>query len=852
MKANNYQFTNENDLINLLSKLNNEKNYYNVYSSLENIFSENWKMFQKETSEIFTVKINDSIINGSNHYLKLAWFMLVENKIDIIPTVVIEKCFIDNSIITKMIIDILHEIYRSKNDNENEKRDFQLPSTQYFINLIFKLPVIITNYFELSFINHSHYYECLFKNVLLFRIDLLEDNIFISKIFSLKLFEILYKCITNNSFDETIHISLMEIIQRNELFKEEFIKRLFHFHSIVNKSQFIQISRLYKLVNSFNCLNKIDKIIKRNNFFLTLVLISKNNQLQNNCFSSIIKIMKNQTRSLFEDIEIYGFYIVFFFIYYILETCHDLEMLDVFDNLVKICFIILENVSDKNKKGIVQIFMNYLYQQMHQYLKLKNSKSELQEIEIDEVYNKEQINVVNFQNTRKLFDNDSFSLNSSINENDFKIKFYSIIIKTPYSIIQKQLLLKQSNHKEENQKQLPNKQNKVIYKSIKFQKKYGTFEKKKYLEIKENTNNSILNITGNNKENKFDNDDDEKITLPFDNLVGKNKLKISLNKNDDYNDLKKMKPPEHIKDCILGLNSQFKDRQELSLRVLPSLIESQPLDLDFHLNDLANSLLRIENNFDIEEFESLLKLSLVNLTKFNPSKLTLILCERFFSNDNCGLKNKFFILDIINKAVEEISQYYYKTPNNKKNKKGRANVFHPYFLNVIFPLLNYLKIQKIEFLITFDTFDLLLAKFLFIIANILKVSENHPVVYKALFETFELFKAITKVKILLNCKSHSLLEAMNAYVDVSLDFYKENFIMVYPDILENYKNAIKYLNSLLDTKELNEDLRLRILQTLHKYTIQVDKFKESYFGISQDKNDVVDSIGVKFASQLLV
>ena len=167
-------------------------------------------------------------------------------------------------------------------------------------------------------------------------------------------------------------------------------------------------------------------------------------------------------------------------------------------------------------------------------------------------------------------------------------------------------------------------------------------------------------------------------------------------------------------------------------------------------------------------------------------------------------------------------------------------------------MLNYLKIQKIEFLITFDTFDLLLAKFLFIIVNILKVSENHPVVYKALFETFELFKAIIKVKILLNCKSHSLLEAMNAYVDVSLDFYKENFIMVYPDILENYKNAIKYLNDLLDTKELNEDLRLRILQTLHKYTIQVDKFKESYFGISQDKNDVVDSIGVKFASQLLV
>ena len=153
-------------------------------------------------------------------------------------------------------------------------------------------------------------------------------------------------------------------------------------------------------------------------------------------------------------------------------------------------------------------------------------------------------------------------------------------------------------------------------------------------------------------------------------------------------------------------------------------------------------------------------------------------------------------------------------------------MFHRYFLNVIFPLLNYLRRQKISFLLTYENFDLLLSKFIFVVSHMIKVSENHPVIYKALFETFELFASVIQFPEL-KTKTHSLIEALNAYVDMSLDFYKESFVMIYPEILEKIRVEIKYMNSLLDDKQLNEELRFKIISTLHKYTIQSDKFKES-------------------------
>ena len=171
--------------------------------------------------------------------------------------------------------------------------------------------------------------------------------------------------------------------------------------------------------------------------------------------------------------------------------------------------------------------------------------------------------------------------------------------------------------------------------------------------------------------------------------------------------------------------------------------------------------------------------------------MTKILCERFFSDDNCGLKYKFVILNVIDKAVDEISGYYIK------NNKPKVNYFHVYFLNVIFPLLNYLKKTKIDFLISFENFDLLLAKFIFLIANMINVSENHPLIYKALFESFDLFNAVINLKKLIEKKSHSLIESLNFYINVTLNFYTDNFINIYPEFLKNIKMEIIFLDKLL-------------------------------------------------------
>ena len=115
------------------------------------------------------------------------------------------------------------------------------------------------------------------------------------------------------------------------------------------------------------------------------------------------------------------------------------------------------------------------------------------------------------------------------------------------------------------------------------------------------------------------------------------------------------------------------------------------------------------------------------------------------------LKFKIVILNVIDKAVNKISVYYIK------NKKPKINYFHVYFLNVIFPLLNYLKKTKIDFLISFENFDLLLPKFIYLIANMINVSENHSLIYKALYESFDLFNVLINLKQLIEKKSHILI-----------------------------------------------------------------------------------------------
>ena len=49
---------------------------------------------------------------------------------------------------------------------------------------------------------------------------------------------------------------------------------------------------------------------------------------------------------------------------------------------------------------------------------------------------------------------------------------------------------------------------------------------------------------------------------------------------------------------------------------------------------------------------------------------------------------------------------------------------------------------------------------------------------------------------------------------------------------KNLKVEILFLDNLLEDKQLNDDLRINILKTLNKYSIQNDKFRENFFGNS--------------------
>ena len=125
---------------------------------------------------------------------------------------------------------------------------------------------------------------------------------------------------------------------------------------------------------------------------------------------------------------------------------------------------------------------------------------------------------------------------------------------------------------------------------------------------------------------------------------------------------------------------------------------------------------------------------------------------------------------------------------NIKNKKPKINFFHVYFLNVIFPLLNYLKKTKIDFLISFENFDLSSAKFMYLIAKMINVSENHSLIYKALYESFDLFNVLINLKQLIEKKSHTLIESLNCYINVTLNFYNDTFINVYPEFAKKFKS----------------------------------------------------------------
>ena len=774
---------------------------------------------EKISAKIFEINENkEEKINIKYVYISLSFITLLETKIKNIPIYVLQSLLIDNEKIIKLFRIIFEQIYERKIEINN----FQLPNLKNFVNFIFKYPDIINNFFEINFINNSLYYNTLFimllNNTQILKIP--NSNI-IQKIYILKLFDILFSSFLDDNIEIEKIKFFFEILDEEELYKDDYYKKFFMFSDYDNVEDFEKIGKIYFFVKNFEKFGKMQKIIRKNKYFISHIINSDNEFLQKKFFDEILFLLKQKTNIL-EEIELYDFYQVFFCLFYLLEKRNGFNYLDIFDSMMKIAFIVMEKVKDKNKKGIIQLYLKYVKKKMIAYLKSKGAKSEL-DIDLE---NKDEENI--FKNN-SIIDLLSFTEENlkkysknyfiEITNDSFKVKFYKYVLNIDLTFLNSINDIKEI--KEKNQiNSDKNAKNKTIYRSVKFQKKYGVFDetKKKYIEKINEEKNILTNEDKINTE----------INLPF--YSNKNNLKIHLETKDDFNDLYKMKSPMYLKDCLLGLNSQYKDRQELSLKALPSIIDNQPMDLDYYVKSLTLVLLSMHDNFDLDENDELKTEALVRLAKYSPNEVTLIFCEKFFSESNCGLKLKFLIINVLNITVTELSEYYIK------NKKPKVNKFHIYFTNIIFPLLSYLKKAKLNSLLIFKDFDLLLSKFIILISNIINVSENHPLIYRALFETFDLFKAIINLNELKNFKTFSLIESLNCFVNVTLNFYEKNFVEIYPEFLPKFREEINFLNDLLDDKQLNDDLRFKILNTLNKFTIQSDKLHESFFGIENNMN----------------
>ena len=779
------------------------------------------EIIEKISSLIFSINnIKEENINIKYVYISLSFLTLLESKIKNIPIYILQSILIDN----EKIINIFKVIFEQVYYNKLEISNFQLPNLKNFVNFIFKYPDIINNFFEINFINGSLYYNSLFvmllNNYEIFKIS--NSNI-IQKIYMLKLFDIFY----SSFLDEKVKLEKIkifwEILDDEELYKDEYYKKFFIFSDYNSVEDFEKIGKNYTFLKNFEKFGKMQKIIRKNNYFISHIINSENEILQKKFFDEILFLLKQKTNIL-EEIELYEFYQVFFCLFYLIEKNKIGEnYLVIFDSMMKISFIVMEKVKDKNKKGIIQLYLKYIKKKMIAYLKSNKAEKdtisslENQEEEQNIFENKLIIDLLSFNEENLNKYNNYYFI--KLDKNSFKFNFYKYVLNIDL------LLLNQMNNQEiiNKNRQEQNKEkrkNKTIYKSVKFQKKYGVFEetKKKLLEEKVKEKNSLLNMDNIPKD----------INLPF--YSNKNNLKIHLETNDDFNDLYKMKSPIYLKDCLLGLNSQYRDRQELSLKALPNILDNKPMDLDYYVKNLTLVLLSMHDNFDLDENDELKTISLVKLAKYSPNEVTLIFCEKFFSENNCGLRLKFLIINVLNIAVSELSEYYIK------NKKPKVNNFHIYFTNIIFPLLSYLKKAKLNSLLIFKDFDLLLSKFIILISNIINVSENHPLIYRALFEVFDLFKAIINLKEILNFKTFSLIESLNCFVNVTLNFYEKNFIEIYPEFLPKFKEEINFLNDLLDNQQLNDELRFKILNTLNKFMIQSDKLHESFFGIENNMN----------------
>jgi hypothetical protein len=646
-----------------------------------------------------------------------------------------------------MIYTILEKIYL-KGDNF-----FFIPSINVFLNIIFKLPDLIAD--SCNSLSKKEYFRSLF-------IMLLQHKYFvklnvIEKVSMLKLNKLLISALT---LDDLAIIEYYE----DSIYYEDFLEALFN--TSVSEENMEIVSAIYRNIKvnviTFDYIavgKDVYSYIKRNRTFFYLILESKNKELKEFFMKSVIKNLNDN----FDGLDIISFYIICLSIYIYSQQN------DVFkyflQEILQIQGLILAKLVTKEMKRIYLLLSQYL----RAFISKQFDGDELDAPE--ETIPEDELKLLDFA-----------IVYGKLRSNIFYIYELEEAIINKFNLIKPTEAIK------------PEKKTK--YKSIKFQKKYGVYDKDIKIPMLE-----------------VDKQEDIKLKLKSNGKFSF--LKLNLEQEDDVSDLNPLSKPIHIKDCIQGISSEYPDRQKMSLEALPDIIISNPFDLEYHINPLSETLLKATNTFELNSFDELVETILVKLVIHSAVTMTQILCKRFFLEE-CSMTQKYQILTAFEKAAEELSEYC------SNSKKTYQNKLHAYFEFIMFPLLHYLHSKDIARMIQIKEFDFLLGKFVMVISKLIKFSENHPLIYKAIFESFDLFKAIS----ILPGTSQLIQEALVYYTSVLSRFLSQGtFLEVYPEFVPSFRYILEYLNSQIDIG--NEKLRQNVINTINIYITNIDKLKDS-------------------------
>ena len=418
------------------------------------------------------------------------------------------------------------------------------------------------------------------------------------------------------------------------------------------------------------------------------------------------------------------------------------------------------------------------------------------------------------------------------------------------------------------------------YISIKFQKKYNTYN---------NKHNNINKI--NNKELLEENNNIHKFNKK--DLNSKRLIEIKLNSNiknneDYYLDTEKVIKCTYLKDIILSLNSEDKKRKTLGILSIEQVIKSKPYDIELYLEDLCLVIIKMlneENEYDLNNNntinnelkdyknnellsinsinyknysnnQNILLSNLLYLLKEYYSKVIQVFCNRFFKHKK-EINNDLIYINIEN-----------KDKTNKENKLSLRNVEsdysgvkEKYYILILFnvmikktdkldskiidklimPILHYLSYNKIEFIIKSDIIAYnLLSEFILFVSGALLKFKNSILIYKLLFESHILFKSIIQlddVKKLKHNTNLNLIISLIYYCNVFTEYLDNKYVEVYPELFDLSKVNIKFLNNCYNDYKDNYqffnninlikcDIKFECMSCLNNYSIKINKIKE--------------------------